>query len=129
MSEPPPEGAGAVNFGGYGDVDMYPYETMDAARLVFDAGHVFAEAWGRLLGPIEAAEEQLGNGPLAENYVASYNSVEAVVKSGAASVGPTYEGLGSSGAKAVTTYVQIDSVDVPQALQSAAAAMEPHAHS
>jgi len=122
-----PQGPG-INLGGLGDIDMYPYEAFDAARVIHGAADMFA-AWPGLRAAIDGAERALGHGRLGADFRASYNAVEAGLKEAADGVAPTCQTLGSICGRAVNQYLEVDGQEVPAILQAAQLPSGPHGDS
>ena len=99
---------GPINFGGVGDIDMYPDETDALMRQVCDAGALFGQTKSAATAAIEQGEQEANTGydTLSVNFRASYGAGEVQLKQLSENVQPLMEHMGSSGAKIVQEYIK-----------------------
>ena len=107
-----------VNVNGAGGIDMYPDDTYAAAQTVQSAGTTFGQVWQSLHAGIQAAEQQLGNGPMGRNFAAGYNAFEASVVPAVDNAEKLFNGLGQLGAQGVQYYLHLDGQVIPQLFHS-----------
>jgi hypothetical protein len=105
MSEAPQP----INFGGVGDIDMYPAETNNAVIGIAEAGKIIADAWAAA-GPALAADEaKVGTGldDLSAVFRANYNATKPQLEQIATEAPANFEAMGANGNKIVLEYMQL----------------------
>lgn len=98
-----------INFGGVGDIDMYPAETNDAVCGIADAGKIIGDAWAAA-GPALATDEgKVGGGvdDLSAAFRANYNAMKPQLEQIATEAPANFEAMGANGNKIVIEYMQL----------------------
>ncbi|MEV5961953.1 hypothetical protein AB0L70_09335 [Kribbella sp. NPDC051952] len=104
-----------VNFGGIGDIDMYPDDTFRASQQIYQAGGLFGSKWPGLLKAIDDDEQVVSTGfdELSVAYRAAYNAYKEVVPKQAAEVAPKLYKTADAGRRGVVEYLQLSEQDQP----------------
>jgi hypothetical protein len=99
---------GPINFGGVGDIDMYPDETGAILRQLYDSAASFRDALPAATAAITSGEQEANTGfdTLSVNFRASYGAGELQLEQLSKNVQPLVEHLGIAGAKIVAEYIQ-----------------------
>jgi hypothetical protein len=99
---------GPINFGGVGDIDMFPDETGAQMRRLFDAGKIFGDALPAANAAIDKGEQEANTGfdTLSVDFRASYKAYETELDKLSPGIQPMVENLGSSGTRIVGEYLQ-----------------------
>jgi hypothetical protein len=99
---------GPINFGGVGDIDMYPEETGEQLRRLHDSGAVFGNVRPGAEGAIRAGEQEANTGfdTLSVNFRASYEAGRPQLEQLSANVQPLLEEMGIRGATIVAEYIR-----------------------
>jgi hypothetical protein len=105
-----------INFGGAGDIDMFPAETHALLREIFDAGAIFADRWGRLASAIAADENEVGTGfdDLSTTFRTQYNALKPDLETLSNNVQPSFERMGTNGNDIVVRYLEMTQQQVDQ---------------
>ncbi|MEU4193260.1 hypothetical protein AB0E69_15290 [Kribbella sp. NPDC026611] len=109
-----------VNFGGVGDIEMYPDDTFRAAQVIYQAGTIFGNAFPGLLAAIDHDEQVVSTGfdALSIAYRDAYNKYKEVVPKRAAQVAPDLYDAGNRGRLGVTKYLQLSEQEQPAYMNS-----------
>lgn len=109
-----------VNFGGVGDIDMYPDETFRAAQQIYRSGSVFGNRWPDLLRAIDHDEQivSVGFDDLSVAYREAYNKYKEVVPKRADEVAPKLYDAGNRGRLGVLKYLQLSEQEQPAYMSS-----------
>jgi len=104
MSAPKP-----IDFGGTGDIDMYPDATFQAIQRIYQAGSDFGAVWPGLLAAIDADEQivETGFDELSIAYRTAYNQYKPVVQQQADRVAPDLHEAGTKGNEIVANYLEL----------------------
>jgi hypothetical protein len=98
-----------INFGGVGDIDMWPAETNDAMVGIAEAGRFIAEAWATA-GPAIAADAlAVGGGldDLSVNFRKHINEQGPKLEQVAVEAPANFEAMGANGNQIVMQYMQL----------------------
>jgi hypothetical protein len=107
MSEP-------INFGGVGDVDMYPAETNAVVAGIADAGRIIGTAWAAAAPAIAADEALVGTGldDLSAGFRQRYNAIKPQLEKVAQEAEQNFQAMGANGNKIVLMYLEMTNQQV-----------------
>ncbi|MFF1817241.1 hypothetical protein ACFVWG_08085 [Kribbella sp. NPDC058245] len=99
---------GPINFGGIGDIDMYPDQTGALMRRLEAAGVAFGSQLPTLLQTINRGEQEANTGfdTLSKNFRLNYNASANQLKTLTGNVQPMLVRIATEGIRVVAEYVQ-----------------------
>ncbi len=105
---------GPINFGGVGDIDMYPEETRAAMRRLQQAGTDFGSRWSLLSAAIRVGElgSTTGFDTLSTRFRETYNPAKPPIQQASDAASGNVGGMGSQGSDMVGKYVEAAERDV-----------------
>ena len=105
---------GPINFGGVGDIDMYPDETREAMRRLQQAGTDFGLRWSLLSAAIRVGElgSSTGFDTLSTRFRETYNPAKPPIQEASDAASTNVGGMGSQGGDIVGKYVESAARDV-----------------
>jgi hypothetical protein len=105
MSEAPQP----INFGGVGDVDMYPAETNDSMIGIAEAGKVVGDAWAAAAPALLADEAKVGGGldDLSTNFRKQYAVLKPQLEKAVGEAPANFEAMGANGNQIVLQYMEL----------------------
>lgn len=103
-----------INFGGVGDVDMYPEETNAAVAGIADAGKIIGTAWAAAGPAIAADETKVGTGldDLSAGFRQRYNAIKPQLEKVAQEAEQNFQAMGANGNKIVLLYMEMTNQQV-----------------
>lgn len=100
---------GPINFGGVGDIDMFPAETQAAIRRIAQAGNVVADTWAEVAPRIAADEAKVGTGfdDMSAAFREVYNLLKPQLVKLAEKVPENFEQMARTGNDIVDRYLRL----------------------
>ncbi|MEV6283159.1 hypothetical protein [Kribbella sp. NPDC051770] len=105
---------GPINFGGVGDIDMYPEQTREAMRRLEKAGTDFGTRWSLLSAAIRVGElgSTTGFDTLSVRFRETYNPAKPPIQEASDAASGNVGGMGRQGGVIVGKYVESAQRDV-----------------
>lgn len=105
---------GPINFGGVGDIDMYPEETRAVMQRLQQAGTDFGSRWSLLSAAIRVGElgSTTGFDTLSTRFRETYNPAKPPIQEASDATANNVGGLGTQGSGIVGKYVEAAARDV-----------------
>lgn len=105
-----------INFGGVGDIDMWPAETNEAVLGIAEAGRVVADAWAAAEPAIAADVLEVGTGldDLSAGFRRRYNEMAPQLAQIAREAPANFEAMGLNGHQIVVQYMQLTDQQIDQ---------------
>ena len=105
MSEAPQP----INFGGVGDVDMYPTETNDSMVGIAGAGKAVGDAWAAAAPALLADEGKVGGGldDLSTNFRRQYEVLKPQLEQAVSEAPENFRNMGVGGNRIVLEYMEL----------------------
>jgi hypothetical protein len=99
---------GPINFGGVGDIDMFPEETRAAMRRLQQAGTDFGSRWSILSAAILTGEQESTTGfdSLSKRFRETYNPAKPPIQEASDAAGANVGGIGTNGTVIVGKYLE-----------------------
>jgi hypothetical protein len=98
-----------INFGGVGDIDMFPDETHAAVRKIYEAGRIIGDEWEKR-GPEIAVDEgkvNTGFDDLSTGFRERYNALKPMLEKVASQAQQDFENMGTAGNDIVVRYLEL----------------------